>query len=127
VPPQLASLAQLVLTDTPRLRGARCRDYSAELFDLPDHPRVGRSTREDVARLAVAVAICEGCPALLPCSNWLASLAPDRRPSGVVAAQVVRRRVSRDQQSAVFDWHPPGEGVIPARVGIRSRRAPGAG
>lgn len=65
----------------PDLHDAACRGR-AEVFDIED----GRRDRQQIAR---ARAICQSCPVLGDCRDWLASLPRPARPSGVVAGRYV--------------------------------------
>lgn len=72
------------LAGAPALHGARCRGKS-QLFDdaAPrEAPQVVAQRHDQALRL------CAACGALDPCRDWVQSLAPSRRPSGVVAGQV---------------------------------------
>jgi hypothetical protein len=64
----------------PHLTGAACRGRAA-MFD-------GRTPRA----VAEAQAICFRCPALSACRTWLAATPVNRRPSGVIAGQLVKPR-----------------------------------
>ena len=75
----LAALGQTL--DTPRLRGAACAGLP-ELFD-PLEP--------SAATEAVALRICDGCPALTQCRRWFRRMPDKEKPSGVVAGRVVHR------------------------------------
>jgi hypothetical protein len=79
----------------PRLPGAACRG-NHDLFDLRD---LDDPDRADVG--ADAMAICERCPALAACEQWLASTPPHLRPYGVVAGLVRRPRPPRARKQAV--------------------------
>lgn len=81
LPEFLASLAAAC----PPLPGARCRGH-AELFDRTNGKSQATDTRE--AR-AAALALCQACPALHACREWVDNLPPDERPAGVVAGQIV--------------------------------------
>lgn len=73
-------LLTMVLERVPKLPGALCRDRSA-LFDS-----------EEPASVAVAVSLCERCPALDACRVWADGLSYASRPSGVVAGRRRSRR-----------------------------------
>lgn len=71
----------------PDLAGARCRGRR-ELFDATiSSERGGTTDAAEYAREA-AQRLCEQCPALDRCRQWLHSLPPRQRPLGVVAGQV---------------------------------------
>ena len=73
----------LAAIKAPRLPNAACLGRH-ELFD---------SRPADPGRTC---GICRNyCPALPACTQWLASLAPSRRPSGVVAGQTVSVRARK--------------------------------
>jgi hypothetical protein len=111
----LAELAQL-----PRFDGARCRGNS-ELFDVAGH---GRRDREQVA---AAIALCLECPALRDCAEWLDSLSPYERPSGIVAGRLVRPAAHGGggvPEGASTGGGITGRGITGMRVRVvRSRRA----
>jgi hypothetical protein len=68
----------------PALPGAKCRGRH-HLFDpagLSEDPNTV------AARHALALSLCEHCPALARCEAWLESLPPRRRPHGVIAGTV---------------------------------------
>jgi len=77
----------LSLAGSPALPGARCRGRHT-LFDErgPDEP-------DEVAaqRHSQALGLCERCPALDRCRDWLEELPPRQRPPGVVAGQLPAR------------------------------------
>jgi hypothetical protein len=73
------ALLARVLTDTPKLPGAACRDRSG-----PFDPESGSP--------AAALNICQRCPALRPCAEW-ADTAPNLR--GVVAGAWRGPRIGR--------------------------------
>jgi hypothetical protein len=73
------------MSGAPELPGARCMG-KAEWFD----PAEPYEDPEDVRyRHDYATRICESCPALSPCGEWLRSLKPSNRPVGVVAGKLV--------------------------------------
>jgi len=74
----------------PCLPGAKCRSRHT-LFDPP-----GLSEDPDTvaARHGLALGLCEHCPSLARCQEWLASLPPRKRPLGVVAGVVRQDRIS---------------------------------
>jgi hypothetical protein len=80
----------------PDLAGARCRGCSA----LFDEPAPGESDDIAAMRHLQALGLCEQCPALTRCEDWLDTLTPSRRPEGVIAGQVIRTRVARPRRSA---------------------------
>ena len=87
--PEGADLRAAVLAlRIPHLPGARCRDH-ADLFDY-------RSS--DDPRTASALALCQQCPSLKLCEDWLRSLPGGQRPTGVIAGRIYK-----------------GKGVIPKR------------
>jgi Transcription factor WhiB len=72
--------ALLAAIGTPKLTDAACRGRH-ELFDNSDHTQ--------------ALALCQQCPALHDCTQWLAGLPRSRRPHGVVAGQPPSARVCK--------------------------------
>lgn len=75
--PAWLNLVAFVLTDTPRLHGGLCIGRGS-LFD---------GDGKDGPRTAQAVSTCHQCPALDPCSEWLATLPRTSKPTGVVAGR----------------------------------------
>ncbi|QRY53383.1 hypothetical protein [Mycolicibacterium septicum] len=69
------------LAGAPLLDGAACRGQA---------PGWDGADPADPAT-AVAIGACRQCPALAPCRQWVTSLSPSRRPSGVVAGRIYRR------------------------------------
>jgi|GEM_PF-3489846 len=79
-PGDAADAITALLAGVPRLPGASCHGDS-RTFDLePD------ADREDVD---YAIEICKACPALTACREWVRSLPPEQRPSGVVAGRLL--------------------------------------
>lgn len=72
------------IAGAPTLVGARCRGRS-HLFD-------GAARGEDpetvVERHTQAVGLCQLCPALERCQEWVDGLPRSRRPEGVVAGRI---------------------------------------
>lgn len=68
----------------PALPGARCRGRH-QLFDSGP-PGKHHDTRD--ARHAQALALCNRCPSLRRCEDWIDSLPKSRRPAGVVAGRI---------------------------------------
>jgi hypothetical protein len=73
-------LAAEVLREAPRLPGALCSGRGT-LFD-----------GDDTASRDAAVALCQRCPALPDCRDWLAALPRSSRPPGVVFGKALHRR-----------------------------------
>lgn len=73
----------------PWLPGARCRGR-AHLFS----PAEG-NIEGGAARQKQALQLCRGCPSLTTCRQWLDGLAPESKPSGVVAGQVLGPPLTR--------------------------------
>jgi hypothetical protein len=67
------------LAGIPRLEGARCRGRAAD-FDLEPG-----SCPEAIE---AAIHICESCPVLRRCREYVDSLPPSKRPRGVVAGEL---------------------------------------
>jgi WhiB family redox-sensing transcriptional regulator len=65
------------LAGAPALVGARCKSRW-ELWDETDDPEIVEYTRNQ----------CLSCPALNPCTEYVESLKPSKRPSGVVCGLV---------------------------------------
>ncbi|BDB45391.1 hypothetical protein [Mycobacterium kiyosense] len=80
---QLADLLD-VIAGAPSLPGARCRGRH-HLFDA-----AARGEHPDVVtqRHTQAVGLCQHCPALAHCGDWLQSLPARKRPDGVIAGQI---------------------------------------
>jgi transcription factor WhiB len=75
----VAELLDELASRIPDLHDAACRGRPGE-FDIED----GRRDRAAVTR---AKEVCQSCPALQDCRDWLASLPRPVRPSGVVAGR----------------------------------------
>ena len=80
----LDALIEAVVGAAPCLPGAKCRGRHA----LFDPPALGEPANVVEARHDLALGLCEYCPALSRCRDWLASLPPQRRPVGVIAGTV---------------------------------------
>lgn len=76
------------LAGTPALPGARCRGRH-HLFDEAAHTETAETV---TARHQQALGLCERCPSLTRCGDWLESLPPSKRPPGVIAGRVRRPR-----------------------------------
>lgn len=72
------------LAGSPSLPGARCRGRP-HLFDEAD-PNEPFTVTAD--RHAQALGLCLHCPALAPCTAWFSTLAPSKRPTGVIAGRL---------------------------------------
>lgn len=83
----MTPLAELLadLAAAVHLPDASCRGH-AQLFDRTAGKSQATDTRE--AR-TTALALCHTCPDEQACRAWIDSLAPDQRPIGVVAGQIV--------------------------------------
>ncbi|ODR06423.1 hypothetical protein BHQ21_11580 [Mycobacterium sherrisii] len=80
-----------LLEGIPALPGARCRGQVA-LYDRTtgEDRAAGRGTTEElVTARREALRLCETCPALHPCREYLQALPIAHRPRGVVAGQVI--------------------------------------
>jgi hypothetical protein len=76
--------------DAPRLPSPQlCRGKSA-VFDEYEDPEL----------VEYATHLCQSCPALAACGQWLDSLKPARRPRGVVAGRVIRPPQPRKPKAA---------------------------
>ena len=87
------TLAELLgaLLGAPNLDGAACRGLSSTF----DPPEPGEDAAQVEHRHGVALALCQGCPALDPCRVWFESLQPRQRPAGVIAGLVVEAHTTR--------------------------------
>ena len=81
------------LRGVPSLPGARCQGRT-HLFD---EARLGESADIVAARHAQALALCQRCPSLDRCGDWLTSLPPRKRPPGVIAGTI---RTDDDRREA---------------------------
>lgn len=80
-----------LLESIPALPGARCK-RRADLFERTtgEDRAAGRTTTEDLADARrEALRLCETCPSLHPCREYLQGLPAAQRPRGVIAGQVV--------------------------------------
>lgn len=75
------------LAGVPVLRGARCRGRHT-LFD-PRHDDEPAEVAD--ARHLQALALCQQCPAIAECEQWLDALPKKQRPFGVIAGQLHRQ------------------------------------
>lgn len=73
------------LAGSVSLPGARCRNRS-HLFDAAEPHEEPETV---AARHGQAISLCNFCPSLQKCGDWLDSLSPSRKPSGVVAGRVI--------------------------------------
>lgn len=87
------------LLGVPALPGARCRGRH-RLFDLDPVDSAPQ-------RHAQALTLCSGCSALQACGDWLDSLTPARRPTGVVAGRIVPDRAVRKPKSPARNGDHP--------------------
>jgi len=87
-PTAVLRLLAAVLDGLPRLPAAACRDQHT-LFD-PRAEHEAPAVAEQRHRQAAA--LCTRCPALDDCRRWIDSLPPSRRPSGVIAGQLPKRK-----------------------------------
>ena len=92
----------LALAGAVSLPGARCRNRS-HLFDAGE-PNEEPGTV--AARHSQAIGQCNLCPSFQKCADWLDSLPPRRRPSGVVAGRVInipkprKKPIKKEKESA---------------------------
>lgn len=80
-----------LLESIPDLHGARCK-RRADLFERTtgEDRAAGRTTTEELDNARrEALWLCETCPALHPCREYLQGLPAAQRPRGVVAGQVI--------------------------------------
>ncbi|OBK51907.1 hypothetical protein A5656_25265 [Mycobacterium gordonae] len=80
-----------LLESIPALPGARCKGR-ADLYERTngEHGMTGRLTREELeGARTTALRLCETCPALRPCREYLQGLPAAQRPRGVIAGQVL--------------------------------------
>lgn len=82
----------------PALPDAACVNHW-RLFDSTISASKGNRSAELEDARTEALAVCMTCPALQPCRQWLNTIPPRRRPSGVIAGQVNGRRPP--------GYHPP--------------------
>lgn len=74
----------LAIAGAPTLPGARCSGRH-HLFDPPTG---GEDLAVVEARHAQALGLCERCPALASCRQWVDELPARKRPLGVVAGEI---------------------------------------
>ena len=73
------------LLGAPALPGAKCRRRH-RLFDEPAPNEPAEQVRQ---RHAMALRLCDSCPARLPCQDWVDNrLTARTRPYGVIAGRV---------------------------------------
>lgn len=78
--PDICTLLGLILTGLPRIPEAACKDLP-HLFDA--------STPADTQ---AAITICNACPELQPCRQWLDTQPKAHRPLGVTAGRHIPER-----------------------------------
>jgi hypothetical protein len=103
-----SDLVAELLVGTPHMPDAVCAGH-AELFDPPE-PSTGHTDTHE--RIRFALKLCRRCPELAACRNWLNSLPPNRRPSGIVAGLLEGKEIPHMTTKL---GHPDNE---------RTRRAP---
>lgn len=82
----IGRLSELLVADIPSMPEAACVG-SHDLFD----PAEIDEDRDHVdQRHTAALQLCQACPALAACREWIALLPPRKRPGGVVAGAVMR-------------------------------------
>lgn len=91
------------LAGTPILPGARCRGRP-HLFDAAPP---GEPDEVTEARHLQALGLCRACPALARCGDYLISLPPSKRPSGVIAGQIRRERPNRNRTTGGHPMKTP--------------------
>ena len=74
----------LALAGATTLPGARCLGR----WSLFDPPEVGDNPAVTAQRHAQAIGLCQRCPSLDACGEWVDSLPASKKPAGVVAGQV---------------------------------------
>lgn len=80
-----------LLDGVPDLPGARCAGRW-DLYErtVCEHRLDGQPARAELeSARAAALRLCETCPALRPCRNYLQGLPIAHRPPGVIAGQVI--------------------------------------
>jgi hypothetical protein len=99
----------LLALRTPHLPGAACRGRW-ELFD-------------DRGRQAEAIQLCQSCPALALCRQWVDSLKPSQRPPGVIAGRApTERNFSTSRSFEERQHETPSERWL--RLSRATRKAP---
>ena len=94
----MSDLADLLagLAGAPALPGARCRGRS-HLFDEANSDE---SADIVAARHRQALDLCGRCPSRQRCGDWLLTLTPAKRPTGVVAGRIVAPRRQGQEDTA---------------------------
>lgn len=72
----------------PCLPGARCRGKH-HLFDEAAHTETVETV---AARHQQALGLCQRCPSLTTCGDWLDTLPANKKPLGVIAGRVRKPR-----------------------------------
>lgn len=93
-----------ILSDTPRLPGARCR-ADPDLFAETVRRR-HQSVHSLAANRAAARAVCGTCPALDACRDWVIGLPLSRRPAGIVAGHLATHT---DMKHTAPQHNPEGQ------------------
>ncbi|MCA1693422.1 MAG: WhiB family transcriptional regulator [Actinobacteria bacterium] len=86
-PNAAVALLSAIFTGTPSMSGAACRTRPG----LFDDRRDGESADAQQQRLAVALAVCGGCPVQRECATALPVRAPRWGGNGVLAGRVLAR------------------------------------
>ncbi len=79
------------LRAAPDLTGNSCHG-AHELFDATIRSGPGRVSKDCIEARQEALALCDECPALIPCRTYVERLPAHLRPPGVVAGIVIDRR-----------------------------------
>ena len=112
-PTPWCELTAVILDGMPALPNALCRRTPPQLFDGDT----------DETR-ATAIAICQRCPEIQNCRQWVATLPQSRRPSGVVAGKY-RRSNSNEiheynspirKDNPNMDYQPNSNSLVPLVV-----------
>lgn len=108
------ALLAAILDGVPSLPDAVCPDWPL-IFEACN--TTDPETRD--YSIATALRICRSCPALASCSAWFESLAPQERPSGVIAGRINTpgRHDMTQPIDPLMDAADPSKMRVPARFG----------
>ena len=98
----MSTLDHLIATfaGAPALPGARCRGR----HHLFDPAATGEDPDAVEQRHTKALGLCEHCPSLRPCRDWLQSLPRQKKPDGVIAGQIrIANRRGRLREITITD------------------------
>ena len=82
------------LNGIPHLPGALCKGRAADF----DEQAADEDDDDAVQRQLHALDLCRACPSLDACESWFLSLAPSKKPVGVIAGRIHRQPTPRQRR-----------------------------